>query len=253
MFRSANSCFAATALVLAAALPLAASASRIVPADPAAFQPVNLRMTVDSCSFVPGTVRVAAVGAVLKVTQQPNNCLVAGTPEVVDVRLGSLAPGDYRVELYATQSTESAPVETLSLRVSARVEVAVFPPPPRPLTDYSGLWWNPLEGGWGLSLHQGANDTLFGSWFVYGASGQPEWFTIQGGGWTSATRWSGTIYRNTGPFFAGPDYDPRLVLTRPAGNAVLEFRQSPGAEGRATFTYTIDGIATTKTISRFAL
>jgi hypothetical protein len=252
MFRSANLRFAATTFVLAVALPFAAAASRIVPADPIAFQPVNLRMTVDSCAFVPGTVRVAAAGGVLRVTQQLNNCLVAGTPEVVDVRLGSLAPGDYRVEVYATQSTDGAPIETLSFRVMSRVEIAVFPPPPRPLTDYTGLWWNPAEGGWGLSLHQSANDTLFGSWYVYGANGQPEWFTIQGGGWTSGTRWAGTIYRNTGPFFAGPGYDPRLVLTQAAGNAVLEFKQLPGAEDRATFTYTINGATTAKTISRFA-
>ena len=253
MFRSANLCFAAATFAMAASLPFAASASRIVPADPIAFQTVNLRMTVDSCTFVPGTVHVAAAGTVLKVTQQLNNCLQPGTTEIVDVRLGALAPGDYRVEVFATQSADTTPIETLSFRVNGRVEVAVFPPPPRPLTDYTGLWWNPVEGGWGLSLHQGATDTLFGSWYVYGANGQPEWFTIQGGSWTSATRWSGTIYRNTGPFFAGPDYDPRLVLTQSAGNAVLEFRQVPGAEDRATFTYTINNATTSKTISRFAL
>ena len=252
MFRPADLRFAAATFAFAAVLPLAASASRIVPAEPVAFQPVNLRMTVDSCSFVPGTARVAAAGAVLKVTQQLNNCLQPGSPEVVDVRLGSLAAGDYRVELYASPSTDVAPIETLAFRVSTRAEIAVFPPPPRPLTDYSGLWWSPVEGGWGLSLHQGANDTLFGSWYVYGANGQPEWFTIQGGGWTSATRWAGTIYRNTGPFFAGPDYDPRLVLTQSAGNAVLEFRQVPGAEDRATFSYTINNATTSKTLSRFA-
>jgi hypothetical protein len=242
---------AAAAALATLALPL--QASRIVPAEPTAFQPVNLRMTVDSCTFVPGTVRVQSVAGALKVTQQMNQCLVAGTPEIVDIRLGSLAPGDYRVEVYASQNTDVQPIETLAFQVRGRVEVAVFPPPPRPLTDYTGLWWNPAEGGWGLSLHQGPFDTLFGSWYVYNASGQPEWFTVQQGRWTSATRWAGTIYRNQGPFFAGPDYDPRLVLTQSAGSAVLEFRQLPGQEDRAAFTYTIGGVTTTKAISRFAL
>jgi hypothetical protein len=239
------------AALLAACITLPAAASRIVPAEPVAFQPVNLRMTVDSCTFVPGTVRVAAVGTTLRVTQQPNNCLVPGTPEIVDVRLGSLAPGDYRVEVFASPSASGTPVEALDFQVRNRVEIAVFPPPPRPLSDYTGLWWNPAEGGWGLSLHQSAFDVLFGSWYVYGANNQPEWFTLQGGQWTSATRWAGTIYRNTGPFFAGPDFDPRLVLVQSAGNAVLEFRQSPGQEDRATFTYTIGNVTTTKTISRY--
>ncbi|HUP29616.1 MAG TPA: hypothetical protein VM122_05545 [Usitatibacter sp.] len=239
-------------MALAATSALPATAARIVPADPVAFQPVNLRMTVDSCAFVPGTVRVSAVGTTLKVTQHLNNCLVAGTAEIVDVRLGTLAEGDYRVELYASPSTDVAPVETLSFRVHGRVEIAVFPPPVRPLTDYSGLWWNSSEGGWGLSLHQSPMDVLFGSWYVYGASGQPEWFTIQAGQWTSATRWAGTIYRNTGPFFAGPGYDPRLVLIQSSGTAVLEFKQLPGQEDRATFTYTIGNVTTTKGITRYA-
>lgn len=243
---------AATAFALVATSALPAMAARIVPADPVAFQPVYLRMTVDSCAFVPGTVRVTAAGTTLKVTQQLNNCLVAGTPEVVDVRLGTLAEGDYRVELYASPSTDAAPIETLFFRVHGRVEIAVFPPPPRPLTDYSGLWWNSSEGGWGLSLHQSPMDVLFGSWYVYGANGQPEWFTIQAGQWTSATRWAGTIYRNTGPFFAGPGYDPRLVLIQSSGTAVLEFKQLPGQEDHATFTYTINNATTTKAITRYA-
>ena len=238
---------------LAACFATAAGASRIVPAEPTAFQPVDLRMTVDSCAFVPGTVHVNAVGGTLKVTQQMNQCLVAGTPEVVDVRLGSLAPGDYRVEVYATANTDAAPLETLSVRVHGRVEIAVFPPPPRPLTDYTGLWWNPAEAGWGLSLHQSPLDVLFGTWYVYNASGQPEWYTVQQGHWTSATRWVGTLYRNQGPFFAGPGFDPRLVLVQAAGDAVLEFRQLPGEEDRASFTYTIGGVTTSKAISRFPL
>jgi hypothetical protein len=223
--------------------------SRIVPAAPTAFEPVNLRMTVDSCAFSPSTVHVNAAGSTLKVTQQPNACLVAGPPEVVDVRLGSLAPGDYRVEVYSGNA-EGPAAETLAFQVRGRVEIAIFPPPPHPITDYTGLWWTPAESGWGLSLHQSAADVLVGAWFVYGATNQPEWFTLQGGHWTSATRWTGSIYRTTGPYFAGPAYDPRLVLVQPAGTATLEFKQLPGDEGHGRFSYTIDGAMTTKVISR---
>ena len=239
-------------LALAAfAAPLPALASEIVPAQPIAFELVNLRMTVDSCTFEPSTVRVRADGAVLRVTQHLNNCLQPGEPEVVDVRLGALAPGQYRVEVFASQDAAREPVESLAFEVRERIEVAVFPPPTRPLTDYTGMWWNPLESGWGLSLHQSAaSDAMFGAWFVYGASGAPEWYTLQGGQWTGATRWTGPIYRTSGPFFAGPDYDPRLVLVQAAGTAVLDFRQAPGEEGRARFTYTIGGVTTTKVVTR---
>lgn len=225
-------------------------ASRIVPAEPSAFDPVNLRMTVDSCTFVPGTVRVASAGNVLKVTRAPNFCLVPGTPEIADVRLGSLAPGDYLVEVFAQPTADGPPGETIAFQVRERVEIAVFPPPPRPLTDYSGLWWNLQESGWGLSLHQSSSHAVFGAWFIYNAEGQPEWYTLQGGRWTDSTTWKGTVYRTTGPFFAGPGYDPRLVLILPAGTATLEFKQTPGAEDLARFTYTVGKTTATKPISR---
>jgi hypothetical protein len=247
-----NLVLAAATFALAAASVDSHAQSRIVPALPTSFEQVELRMTVDSCAFVPATVRVRAVGNVLKVSQQPNNCLVAGEPQLMDVRLGSLPAGDYRVEVFASQNTDGPPAEALSFSVSDPVEIAVFPPPPRPLTGYTGLWWNPQESGWGLSLHQSPTHAIFGAWFVYGANGEPQWFTLQMGQWLDATTWRGSIFRTTGPSFAGPDYDPRLVLILPAGTATLDFKHRPGEEGRARFTYTINGATTTKVITRMA-
>lgn len=249
MFTIRNFVMAAATFALAAAIP-AIAASRIVPAQPTAFEMVNLRMTVDSCAFNPSTVRVRASMNTLTLTQRPNACLVAGTPEIVDVRLGALAAGDYRVEVFASPTPEGSPAATLAFTVHEPIEVAVFPPPPRPLTDYSGLWWNPLESGWGLSLHQGALHSVFGAWFVYNSGGQPEWYTLQGGQWIDATTWRGAIYRTTGPSFAGPDYDPRLVLVQAAGTATLDFAIREGEEGRARFTYTLGGVTATKVIER---
>ena len=242
----------ALVLLACAALP-ATAASRIVPATPTAFERVNLRMTVDSCAFNPGTVHVSAAANTLRVTQQLNACLLPGEPQVVDVRLGSLPAGDYRVEVFASPRTDGPPAETLSFQVREPAEVAVFPPPPRPLTDYTGLWHTPAEAGWGLAVHQGPTHVVFGALFVYGASSQPEWFTLQLGRWTSSTRWTGTLYRTTGPFFAGPDFDPRLVLILPAGTAEIDFAHRPGEEGRARLTYTVNGMTVRKVIERLPL
>jgi hypothetical protein len=236
-----------------ALLALPVAAARIVPAEPIAFEPVVLRMTVDGCAFVAATVRVRAEANVLKVTQHLNNCLVPGPIEIADVRLGSLAPGQYRVELYASQDDAGTPLETLAFEVRTRPEIAVFPPPPRPIADHSGLWGDAQESGWGLSLHQSASDAMFGALFVYRQDGEPEWFTLQGGRWESATRWSATVYRTTGPFFAGPVFDPRLVLLQAVGAATLDFHQVPGDEGRARFNYEIDGIPVAKVITRAPL
>src|SRR5688572_13440285 len=189
--------FAAAAFALAA-LP-AAHAATIQPTQPSAFDPVNLRLTVDSCAFNPATVQVIAAGGVLKVAQSPNNCLVPGTPQVVDVRLGTLAPGDYVVEVFATHRTDGPPAETLRFSVLPRAEAAVFPPIPRPLTDYSGVWHDPERSGWGLTLTQSPSHSVFGALFVYGGNNQPLWATLQGGRWESSTVWRGTVYLTTGP------------------------------------------------------
>jgi hypothetical protein len=242
---------AAAAFALAALPAAAAAASTLVPAQPSAFDPVDLRMTVDSCAFVPGTVNVTADGSVLKVTQHLNNCLQPGVPQVVDVRLGTLPAGEYRVELYATQRTDVAPVETIRFSVLPRPEAAVFPPFPRPLTDYSGVWYHPDQSGWGLSLTQSPTHAVFGALFVYGGNNQPLWFTLQGGQWTSSTTWRGTLYRTTGPAFSDPGFDPRLVLIQAVGEAALDFGAVPST-GRATFTYTVNNVSVTTAIARMA-
>jgi hypothetical protein len=236
---------------MAAALP--AGAARVIPAEPIAFEPVVLRMTVDGCAFVAQSVRVRAEANVLKVTQHQNNCLVPGPIEIADVRLGTLAVGTYRVEVFGSLDESAPPIETLAFEVRSRPEIAVFPPPARPINDYSGLWWTPAESGWGLSLQQTATDAMFGALFVYGGDREAEWFTLQGGRWESATRWSATVYRTTGPFFASPVFDPRLVLIDAVGSATLDFRQVPGEEGNARFTYDVDGVTVSKVIRRMTL
>ena len=50
-----------------------------------------------------------------------------------------------------------------------------------PVTDnYTDLWWNADESGWGINFnHQG--QTLFATLFTYGADGQPDWFVMSDG------------------------------------------------------------------------
>jgi hypothetical protein len=227
----------------------ACAASEIVPREPLPFQNVNLRMVVDSCSFVPSTVRVNMVGDALRVTQVLNQCFAPGTPLTVDVLLGSFPAGSYRVELYPGSDTSASP-ERLSFDVRGLVEPAVFPPPTRPLASYTGLWYTPSESGWGISLTQSPTYGLFGTWYVYDAAGRPEWYTFQDGRWTSFTKWTATVYRTSGPFLGAPSFDPRLVTYTPVGTVTFDFAIRPGLETRAQFTYTVNGLPGTKSIER---
>lgn len=234
------------------ALP-ALAASHIVPALPTAFEPVNLRMTVDSCAFNPDVVRVSMSGNHVTVSARRNQCLVAGTPTIVDIGLGALPAGSYSVSVHDNPSNFAPPYEEARFDVAEPVQVALFPPPPRPLTSYAGMWWNPVQPGWGLSVHQGPTYALLGTWFTYGTNGQPEWYSLQDGRWTSSTTWTGALYRITGPYYALASFDPRLVSVQAAGTATLDFTQAPGQEGAARFIYSIGNTAGNWPIARMPL
>ena len=242
----------APALALAgalAALP-AISSSQISPLEPYEFDLVNLRMTVDSCAFAPETVSVSAVDGVFRVAHRANQCLLPGEPRVVDIRLGTLPIGDWRVEVHPDGDPAGPNSERLAFSVRGRPTIAIFPAPPRPLTDYSGHWFRPAESGWGLSFHQSPTNVVFAAWFVYDAAGAPTWYVIQGGRWTSSTRWTGTVYRASGPAFFAPAFDPSQVSVTPAGQATFDFTQRPGEVGLATFSWSVNGHEGSRRITR---
>jgi hypothetical protein len=229
------------------------AASVIDPAQPSSFDLVNLRMTVDDCVFNPATVRVTMAANVFLVRHQPNNCLVAGNTVVMDVRLGSVPAGSYRVDVIPSLNTFLPPFESITFEVRDRPEIAIFPPPARPLTDFSGIWYSPQESGWGVSFHQGGDNVTFAMLFVYGPTGQPDWYSIQGGQWVTSTTWTGTLYHTTGPSLASPVFDPMLVFYASSGGATFDFKQTPGHLGEARFSYTIGNVSATKAVKRMPL
>ena len=231
---------------------LALLASTLVPAQPTSFETVNLRITSDKCNLSPGSVRVTMSANVIRVTRDGDACSPPGEPVAADVQLGALPAGDYRVELYVNPHLGTMPTETFAFQVSDPAQIAVFPPPPRPLTNYTGLWYNPQESGWGLSLFQGPTYVMFGLLFVYDSANRPEWYSLQGGQWTSSTTWTGTILRTTGPTFGGA-FNASQVTYAQSGTATLDFTQTPGQEGRARFTYSIGNTSVTTPVSRLPL
>jgi hypothetical protein len=245
----------AAGLALLAASATASAQYSIVPAQPQEFDSVVLRMTVDSCVFDIDRIGVSALQDVLVVTARVRNCLVPGPLRVIDVRLGTLPIGSYRAVLIQATGDlvfETPPSATIPFNVVARPTIAIFPPPKKPLNDYTGNWIVPTELGWGLTILQSPAHTVFAQLFVYGANRLPEWFTFQAGQWKSATRWEGAVYASTGPAWSNPAFDPAQVSTLPVGTATLEFEQLPGSEGLATLVYTVGNVSVTKRIRRFA-
>jgi len=117
-------------------------------------------------------------------------------------------------------------------------------------TEYSDLWWNPNESGWGVGL-QRQDDVIFLTLFVYGANGNSTWFVSPNVQLLTtdspSSTWEGPLYRATGPGFAA-QFDQTVQATE-TGSARLQF--TSGESG--TFTYTVDGVQVVKQISRMTL
>ena len=62
------------------------------------------------------------------------------------------------------------------LRNWACVALVLLATPAARAADYTDLWWNPAESGWGVNVVQ--SDTfMFLTFFIYGQDGKPTWYS----------------------------------------------------------------------------
>lgn len=120
------------------------------------------------------------------------------------------------------------------------------PAPAVPAHDFTDLWWNAAESGWGLALTQHPSRAMFGVLFVYDASNRATWFILPGGRWLSPSHFAGRFYATRGPGHELDSFDAAAVNVRQVGAASLTFTD----RDRATFVYTIDGRSVTKDVTR---
>ncbi len=115
--------------------------------------------------------------------------------------------------------------------------------------NYSDMWWNPGESGWGITIADHETQ-LFAVWYAYDTDGSPVWFTVPGGRFSADRRFfSGDLYRTTGPSFAGA-FNPGAVVTSKVGTASFDFAPAGAAGGPALFTWSVGPLARTKQIER---
>jgi lysyl endopeptidase len=117
-------------------------------------------------------------------------------------------------------------------------------PAATPAHNYTDLWWNPNESGWGVAINQ-HDARLFAAWYVYDGNGRPLWVTMSGGQWTSASRFTGDLYITSGPDPMGT-FDPNQVTRTRVGSGTFDFTSSD----RGTLSYTVNGVAGSKPIQR---
>ncbi|MBL8297035.1 MAG: hypothetical protein JNN30_01700 [Rhodanobacteraceae bacterium] len=241
----------ATAIASFAIAVTASAEPKVVPARPLQFEPLHLRITVDSCNFDKSSVSVEMREQRIVATYKPRLCIVPGPPQVVDIELGAYPAGDYQAELYI--KGERSPLIRVPFQV---VGVASTPPDPvfaRPIANFSGLWGATQEPGWGLTVEQSASHKVFGTLYVFDAGRQPQWYTLQAGRWETETRWTGLVVKSEGPPWSDPSYPAEGAQYRSVGTATLDFLMTPEQEDLASFSYTINGQTVEKTIARYRL
>jgi hypothetical protein len=113
--------------------------------------------------------------------------------------------------------------------------------------DYSDLWYNANESGWGVNIIQHAvSRNIFAVWFTYDADGNRTWFVIPGGTWTSATTFTAAMYQTSGPAASAATFDSTRVKVTPVGSATLTFTDA----NDAVFAYTVNGFSSSRNITR---
>jgi lysyl endopeptidase len=119
-------------------------------------------------------------------------------------------------------------------------------PPVTAAVDYTDLWWNPAESGWGLNLIQHASRNIFGVWYTYGDSGKRTWYVLPGGTWVDSNTFTGTLYATTGPASDAAKFDAQRTKATSVGTATLRFSDA----NNGTWSYSVGGLSGTKPIAR---
>ena len=112
----------------------------------------------------------------------------------------------------------------------------------------TGLWYDPAESGWGLTVAQ-QGEKLFAVLFVYDQAHQPAWYFASdlevAQDFRPLQTAQGALYRTTGPWFGGL-FSPLNVTRRVAGSVTFTLIDL----NDAILTYSVDGVAVTKSIQR---
>jgi hypothetical protein len=160
--------------------------------------------------------------------------------------IGQLPAGAYEVEAVRKNCQVPSTFESLgkaSFTVAAPSS-ALAVPVPVPLYNFSDIWWSASEPGWGVSIHV-KSGKLFAAWFVYGSSGDPVWYTLQGGVWHATSSHVGKIFKASGPYF-GNAFNANAVTATEAGSGSLIFTDYD----RAMLEFTVNGVTVKKEITR---
>jgi hypothetical protein len=114
-------------------------------------------------------------------------------------------------------------------------------------TNYTDMWFNPSESGWGVNFTQDYNGPIFATFFVYAANGAPTWVVGLLALDPTSGVYSGTLSETSGGApLTSQSFNPAAVQVSNVGTA--SFTPKDAANG--TLAYTYRGSAVAKQITR---
>ncbi len=114
--------------------------------------------------------------------------------------------------------------------------------PLTPNIDYSGMWWNPSEDGWGMAITHRAS-TIFAAWYTYDTAGKPVWYVAPECPLTSSC--TSKVYRVTGGSPLTTAWNASTKNVQEVGTLRLEFSVTGEF---ALMDYTIHGVSGSRRI-----
>lgn len=120
-------------------------------------------------------------------------------------------------------------------------------------TNFTDLWWNPAESGWGTTFTQEKNGPIFSAMYVYDAAGKPVWVTgiMDPKSSNGPERsYEGNLYEVTG---GTPLTQSAFNGAGVASAAVGTMQFVPDSPTAGTMTYVYKGTSVSKKIERFTV
>ena len=211
-------------------------------------------MVVNPASAEVNTVELEAPGVAFAVNPVARNVVVsfaasgvAGIFSMSGERLDTVPtaragqPGEVAVGYHVAVDAESGDAYVTNGQ-GASITALRRNPGDAQRVDYSDLWFNPSQPGWGVFLdQQGA--TLFATLFTHDSGGNPAWLFMSNGTRQADGSFTGDLHRTRGPL----DLALKNVV------AVGSMRFEPGAGDEARLIYHVDGGLFTRTVTRFRI
>ncbi|MGZ5088840.1 MAG: hypothetical protein ACXWHB_14855 [Usitatibacter sp.] len=133
-------------------------------------------------------------------------------------------------------------------RIAAALLVLLFPalsPAATVTPDYTDMWWNSDESGWGANVIQ-QGDTMMVTLFVYDANRNPTWFVAPSVVYQGNSVFTGQMYETTGPWYFPRTFDASSVTVNAVGT--LTFTATDPTH--AVLQYSVGALVVNKNVMR---